>query len=276
MKKLLSFIVASFSLCSLFAEPLIQNNLKISKLALREISDGEDSSTFFEDEQDEKYEDKFEKRQKKPKGMRNIFTVSPLSLSFSSLNQIYADVSDIDIKPNLISYNIQLGQILMNMNNGFTFKYDVGAGISGLSNSLPQIAYKESREPGGFDLHLNVGLGWAPVRLEKFSLAILGSTGFHLGTPYKINCVDYGTNYKEIETKTYTQLYFDYNLGGEILATVHFNRVFGMFADLAFKGVFGAGELYGKNNTTGEKYKPSAFTTTGFAFLPTVGFVFTF
>lgn len=78
-----------------------------------------------------------------------MFTVSPLSLSFSSLNQIYADVSDIDIKPNLISYNIQLGQILMNMNNGFTFKYDVGAGISGLSNSLPQIAYKESREPGG-------------------------------------------------------------------------------------------------------------------------------
>ena len=132
MKKLLSFIVASFSICSLFAEPLIQNNLKISKLSLREISDGEDSSTFFEDEQDEKYEDKFEKRQKKPKGMRNMFTVSPLSLSFSSLNQIYADVSDIDIKPNLISYNIQLGQILMNMNNGFTFKYDVGAGISGV------------------------------------------------------------------------------------------------------------------------------------------------
>ena len=53
MKKLLSFIVASFSICSLFAEPLIQNNLKISKLVLREISDGEDSSKFFEDEQDE-------------------------------------------------------------------------------------------------------------------------------------------------------------------------------------------------------------------------------
>ena len=136
MKKLLSFIVASFSICSLFAEPLIQNNLKISKLALREISDGEDSSTFFEDEQDEKYEDKFEKRQKKTKGMRNMLTVSPLSLSFSSLNQIYAELSDTDIKPNLFSWNAQ-------------------------------IAYEESNKPLGFDLHVNVGLGWAPRTIRK-------------------------------------------------------------------------------------------------------------
>ena len=115
-----------------------------------------------------------------------MLTGSPLSLSFSSLNQIYAELSDTDIKPNLFSWNAQ-------------------------------IAYEESNKPLGFDLHVNVGLGWAPVRLEKFSLAILGSTGFHLGTPYKINCVDYGTNYKEIETKTYTQLYFDYNLGEKFL-----------------------------------------------------------
>ena len=109
-----------------------------------------------------------------------MLTVSPLSLSFSSLNQIYAELSDTDIKPNLFSWNAQ-------------------------------IAYEESNKPLGFDLHVNVGLGWAPVRLEKFSLAILGSTGFHLGTPYEIDCDVRDYNYYEI---TYTQLYFDYNLGG--------------------------------------------------------------
>lgn len=109
-----------------------------------------------------------------------MLTVSPLSLSFSSLNQIYAELSDTDIKPNLFSWNAK-------------------------------IAYEESNKPLGFDLHVNVGLGWAPVRLEKFSLAILGSTGFHLGTPYEIDCDVRDYNYYEI---TYTQLYFDYDLGG--------------------------------------------------------------
>lgn len=170
-----------------------------------------------------------------------MLTVSPLSLSFSSLNQIYAELSDTDIKPNLFSWNAK-------------------------------IAYEESNKPLGFDLHVNVGLGWAPVRLEKFSLAILGSTGFHLGTPYEIDCDVRDYNYYEI---TYTQLYFDYNLGGEILATVFFNRVFGMFADLDFKGVFGAEELYAKDSKGG-KSKPSSFVITGFTFLPTVGFVFTY
>ena len=42
-------------------------------------------------------------------------------------------------------------------------------------------------------------------------IAILGSTGFHLGTPYEIDCDVRDYNYYEI---TYTQLYFDYDLGG--------------------------------------------------------------
>lgn len=57
-------------------------------------------------------------------------------------------------------------------------------------------------------------LAGLPVRLEKFSLAILGSTGFHLGTPYEIDCDVRDYNYYEI---TYTQLYFDYNLGEKFL-----------------------------------------------------------
>lgn len=65
-----------------------------------------------------------------------MLTVSPLSLSFSSLNQIYAELSDTDIKPNLFSWNAQ-------------------------------IAYEESNKPLGFDLHVNVGLGWAPRTIRK-------------------------------------------------------------------------------------------------------------
>jgi len=231
MKKiLLSIILASLTVCFTFAGENKGLGNNFAKLALRDISESSDADPEV-DENSEEFDDKPYKSTKRLRGWAHSLILG-LSIPQTSLT-MKLDEGNLDGKLSGVAF--QVGGMSMNLENGITIKYDGNIGGAWSDNINTDV--KQS----GFDMSYNFGVGWAPLRIEHFRLAILGNVGFSMDYISGDTTYTYG-NYKY--KQEVSDLLLDFNIGFDVFANIQFNKHFGLYFDLAFKAILKGSDLW--------------------------------
>ncbi len=265
MKKILSLIVffSFFGSAFLFANDFSFSNMPISKLALTQQSGGNGAVSS-------------EVRAKKDeRGWYKSFL-----LGFSFPQTTFENEYDYEIKQSAYDFDMQYMMIKKSSGLTFKFRYDIGlASTSDISES------KDNKF--GMDMFFDFGVGFSPIRNQRFTLSVLGLAGFdfdfYTNDEKFTRSGNQGTYMCREWTNHETRTFFDFHLGFEGVATVNFTRHFGMFASLGVHLIVTGNDTYSLTQdqywgyyvgADKKKYTESnsAEITGNVAILPAIGF----
>ncbi len=148
-----------------------------------------------------------------------------LSPSFLKESVKVTQLNSVDINQEFKGngFDVTAGFVAIHNSSGFALKGDLGLG---------GVTVKDIIETGksntGFDFNGRIGLGFAPIRNEKYTLAFCGNLGFDF------NLFTDNTTYEGTEFLCTVSSGVFY-LGGEIYGNIKLGKSIGLFAAFAYE-----------------------------------------
>ena len=154
---------------------------------------------------------------------------------------------------------------------GFTVKTNLNIGVAGAKDSVFGDGQKYGMFRGG-----SIGLGYTPIRGEKFTLsatAMFGVDGFTFSDDEKNVTIDNKT-YSSLTKETNFALF---DVGGDVFGSYRLTNHFGLFADVQIRYVIGGASITEhKDGSTSVKKDDSLGWLGTVKVQPTFGLVFNF
>lgn len=262
MKKIFVFsVLFGFLLSSPFASSFTNFDTGFSKLALRDISESSNSDL---DDESEEADSATYKSTKRLRGWAHSLTLG-LYIPISDFKIEYSGYK-LDAEHTAVAFSV--GGISMNLENGFTLKYNYNIGGGHTDEIWPDM------KQNGFDMSFNFALGWAPLRKEHFRMALLAGLGYQLD--YISGDGPYEAQNGKYYTGEYSDFLWDLNIGGELLMIAQFNKHFGLYFDLGIKGILTGSDKGTLTDLTGHKTNYDAGKLSGSRVIPSFGAVISF
>lgn len=179
------------------------------------------------------------------------------------------------------AFDLDLSLIGIEMNYGFSFEAAIRGGI-GSTTCL----YADDKRDFAFDGAINLGVGWSPIRKNKFILSVFARMGLNFDRYSSKKTYRISTNKEHTFEQVVTLV--DFNLGFDVQASFFFNDFIGLFIRGSYDRVIVGSVHYSENEGTktyyynGYEYKYGSnnlaqFKTVGNQIItPTVGVVIKF
>lgn len=120
------------------------------------------------------------------------------------------------------AFDLDVSLIGIEMNYGFSFEAALRCGV-GTTTCL----YADIKRDYAFDGAINLGVGWSPIRKNKFILSVFARMGLNFDR-YSSKKTYYLSNRKDYTLEQVVTL-VDFNLGFDIQASIFFNERIGLF-----------------------------------------------